>query len=114
MAAFLLAAPASAQVDRPEYVRALAAGYKASFLCSGIFNAGQTEEQVARDDLERTYSELEPLLPGLEAKIDREAMTVSVAFSDKLPPRVAAWRPQLGCAQLPIGASAISARLLPR
>ncbi|HEX8223124.1 MAG TPA: serine hydrolase [Allosphingosinicella sp.] len=114
IAALLLAAPASAQVDRPEYARALAAGYKASFLCSDLFNAGQSEEQVARDDLKRTYAEIEPLMAALEARIDREAKTVSVAFSDRLPPRVAAWRPHLGCAQLPIGASAETVRLLPR
>ncbi|HEU0133814.1 MAG TPA: serine hydrolase [Allosphingosinicella sp.] len=114
IAALLLAGPASAQVDRPEYVRALAAGYKAAFLCSDLFSAGQSEEQVAKDDLERIYPELEPLIPGLEAKIDRAAKTVSVAFSDKLPPRIAAWRPHLGCAQLPIGASADTVRLLPR
>jgi CubicO group peptidase (beta-lactamase class C family) len=113
-AAFLIAAPAAAQVDRPEYLNALAAGYKASFLCSDIFNAGQSEAQVARDDLERIYPELEPLIPGLEAKVDRAARTVSVAFSDKLPPRIAAWRPHLGCAQLPIGAKADTVRLLPR
>ncbi|HEX8621180.1 MAG TPA: serine hydrolase [Allosphingosinicella sp.] len=112
--ALLLAAPASAQVDRPEYVRALAAGYKAAFLCSDLFNAGQSEDQVARDDLKRIYPELEPLIPGLETKIDRTAKTVSVTFSDKLPPRIAAWRPHLGCAQLPIGAGADSVRLLPR
>jgi CubicO group peptidase (beta-lactamase class C family) len=114
LAASLLAAPAGAQVDRPEYVRALAAGYNASFLCSALFNAGPTEAPVAKDDLERIYPELEPLIPGLEAKIDRESKIVSVAFSDKLPPRIAAWRPQLGCAQLPIGAGAESVRLLPR
>jgi CubicO group peptidase (beta-lactamase class C family) len=114
LAALLLTAPASAQVDRPEYVRALAAGYKASFLCSDIFNAGQTEEQVARDDLKRIYPELEPLIPGLQATIDREAKTVRVAFSEALPPRIAAWRPHLGCAQLPIGAGAEAVRLLPR
>lgn len=112
--ALLLAVPASAQVDRPEYVRALAAGYKASFLCSDIFNAGQSEEQVAKDDLQRIYPELEPIIPKLAATIDREGKTVSVAFSDDLPPRIAAWRPQLGCAQLPIGAGPDSVRLLPR
>ena len=114
IAALLLAAPASAQVDRPEYVRALAAGYKASFLCSDLFNAGQSEAQVAKDDLKRIYPELEPIIPGLDARIDRQAKTVSVAFSDRLPPRIAAWRPHLGCAQLPIGAGADVVRLLPR
>ena len=107
----LLAAPAAAQ-DR--YTRALAAGYKASFLCSGLFNAGQTPEQVVADDLERIYPELEPIVPTLDAAIDREAKTVSVAFDDALPPRIAAWRPHLGCAQLPIGAAADAARHLPR
>jgi CubicO group peptidase (beta-lactamase class C family) len=114
IAALLLAAPASAQVDRPEYVRALAAGYKASFLCSDIFNAGMSEAQVEADDLRRTYSELEPLMPKLGATIDREAKTVSVLFDDKLPPRIAAWRPHLGCSQLPIGATADAAGRLPR
>jgi CubicO group peptidase (beta-lactamase class C family) len=114
VAALLLAAPASAQFDRPEYVRALAAGYKAAFLCSDIFNAGQTEAQIEADDLQRIYPELEPLIPKLEATIDREAKTVSVGFSDKLPPRIAAWRPNLGCAQLPIGAGPDSVHLLPR
>ena len=113
-AALLSAAPAAAQQNRPEYLRALAAGYKASFLCSDLFNAGQTVEQVEADDLQRTYSELEPLMPAMKAEIDRAAKTVSVAFDDKLPPRVAAWRPHLGCAQLPIGASADAVKLLPR
>lgn len=71
-------------------------------------------EQVERDDLQRTYASLEPLFPELKANIDREARTVSVAFDETLPPRVAAWRPHLGCAQLPIGADPASASLLPR
>ena len=114
LAAALLAAPAAAQQNRPEYLRALAAGYKAAFLCSDIFNAGQTEAQVEADDLQRTYPELEPLMPALKAVVDRSAKTVSVAFDDKLPPRIAAWRPHLGCAQLPIGAGAEAVKLLPR
>jgi CubicO group peptidase (beta-lactamase class C family) len=114
LSALLLAAPAAAQQNRPEYLRALAAGYKASFLCSDLFNAGQTVEQVEADDLQRTYAELEPLMPAMKAEIDRTAKTVSVAFDDKLPPRIAAWRPHLGCAQLPIGAGAEAVKLLPR
>ncbi|HEY7810631.1 MAG TPA: serine hydrolase [Allosphingosinicella sp.] len=114
LAAALLAAPAAAQQNRPEYLKALAAGYKAAFLCSDLFNAGQSEAQVEADDLQRTYPEIEPLMSGLKAVVDREAKTVSVAFDDKLPPRIAAWRPHLGCAQLPIGASAEAVKLLPR
>jgi CubicO group peptidase (beta-lactamase class C family) len=114
VAAVLLAGPASAQGDRAEYVRALAAGYKAAFLCSDLFNAGQTEAQVEADDLRRVYPEIEPLLPKLKAVVDRETKTVSVAFDERLPPRIAAWRPHLGCAQLPIGAAPDAVRLLPR
>jgi len=54
MLATLLASPAGAQ-DQGRYTRALAAGYKASFLCSDIFNAGQSEAVIARDDLQRIY-----------------------------------------------------------
>ena len=36
-----IATAASAQEDA--HTRALAAGYKAAFLCSGIFNAGRPE-----------------------------------------------------------------------
>jgi hypothetical protein len=37
-----------------------------------------------------------------------------VAFDPKLPPRIAAWRPLLGCAQLPIGADPATMAILPR
>lgn len=110
----VLAAPAAAQVESTRYVRALAAGYKAAFLCSDIFNAGMTEAQVEADDLKRNYPEYVPIMAGLEAKVDRAARTVSVAFDETLPPRIAVWRPHLGCAQLPIGAGMEVARFVPR
>jgi CubicO group peptidase (beta-lactamase class C family) len=116
-AALLLAAPiapAAAQQSSPPYVRALAAGYKAAFLCSGILNGGQSEEQVERDDLKRTYAEIEPIMPTLDATIDWQAKAVTVPFDPALPPRIAAWRPHLGCTNLPIGAAPEAARLLPR
>jgi CubicO group peptidase (beta-lactamase class C family) len=112
--AALLAVPAAAQVDSPRYVRALAAGYKASFLCSDIFNAGMTEAQVEADDLKRTYAELMPIMAELEATVARQARMVSVGYDAKLPPRIAVWRPHLGCAQLPIGAAPEAARFVPR
>ena len=111
--AIALAAPAVGQ-DQARYQRALAAGYKASFLCSDMFNGGMSEAQVEQDDLQRTYPELVPLMAGMKAGIDRQARTVSVAFDDAMPPRVAAWRPFLGCAQLPIGAPAGTASALPQ
>jgi CubicO group peptidase (beta-lactamase class C family) len=108
-----LSAPAAGQ-DQARYQRALAAGYKASFLCSDIFNAGMSEAQVERDDLQRTYPELLPLMGAMKASIDRQAKIVSVPWDEAMPPRVAAWRPYLGCAQLPIGAPAGTAAALPQ
>jgi len=108
----LAALPAQAADD--PHARALAAGYKAAFLCSGIFNAGQTEAQVAADDLEGIYPDYQAIVRTLTATVDRSAKTVSVPFDDKLPPRIAAWRPSLGCSQLPIGAPASLAAKLPQ
>ena len=107
-----VATAASAQED--PHVRALSAGYKAAFLCSGIFNAGRPEAEIAADDLEGIYPDYQALVRTLPAVVDREKMTVSVAFDPKLPPRVAAWRPNLGCAQLPIGADPAGVSKLPR
>jgi CubicO group peptidase (beta-lactamase class C family) len=39
---------------------------------------------------------------------------VSVPFDDKLPARIAAWRPLLGCTQLPIGAPVSAVAKLPQ
>lgn len=109
-----ISAAASGHAQEDAHRRALAAGYKAAFLCSGRWNAGQDEASIARDDLDGIYPEIQPLLPGLAAQIDESARTVSVRFSDQLPPRIAVWRPLLGCAQLPIGAPPAAARVLPR
>jgi CubicO group peptidase (beta-lactamase class C family) len=114
LAVALTAAAGGAAAQEDAHVRALSAGYKAAFLCSGIFNAGQTEAQVAADDLEGIYPDYQQLVRALPATVDRQAKTVSVAFDPKLPPRVAAWRPVLGCAQLPIGAQPQTASRLPQ
>ncbi len=104
LAILALVTPAAAQDRADPHRRMLAAGYKAAFLCSGIFNAGQSEAVIERDELNRTYPELEPIFPELKATIDREKLKVSVPFAPDLPPRVAVWRPHLGCTQLPVGA----------
>lgn len=116
LAAIVLAtlpAGASAQADRPAYVRAIAAGYKASFVCSNLFNGGLTQAQTEADDLKGTYAALNPLFATLEARIDRDERTVSVPYDPAMPPRIAIWRPALGCVQLPIGATIESAGALP-
>ncbi len=105
VAAFLtLATPAHAAEPTP-YQRALAAGYKAAFLCSGIFNAGRTQAQIEALELTGIYPEYQALVSQLPARIDRQRRTVSVTFDGSLPPRHAEWRDELGCRTLPIGAS---------
>lgn len=114
LALLVLSAPAMA-AEPSQRTLALTAGYKAAFLCSGIFTAGQTEAQVIADDLTGIYPDYQPHIAALPAVIDRENRTVSVSFDAKLPPRIAAWRPLLGCAQLPIGGTdtAVIPRLTP-
>lgn len=106
-------APATSQ-ESARHLRALVAGYKASFLCSGVFTAGQTEAQVEQDDLARIYPEYRELIAKLPARVDRQAKSVAVSFADDMPPRIAAWRPHLGCTQLPIGADSAAIERLPR
>ena len=113
-ATVLLPTVAAAQEDRPAYVRALAAGYKAGFVCSNLFNGGLGEAQTEADDLRGTYENLNPLFATLKARVDRDRRTVSVAYDPAMPPRIAVWRPLLGCAQLPIGATPDAAAALPR
>lgn len=99
-----LAAPASAQADDPRHLRALAAGYKAQFLCSGLWNGGKSAEHIARDELTGIYPHIADIVPTLEAEVDEQADQVRVRFADDMPPRIAQWRSGLGCAALPIGA----------
>ncbi len=113
VAAVLAVAANGARAADDPHTRALAAGYKAAFLCSGVFNAGRSEAEIAADDLEGIYPEYQALVRTLPATVDRNAKTVSVAFDPTLPPRIAAWRPHLGCAQLPIGAGPDGVTKLP-
>lgn len=100
----LIASPVSAQVPTA-YDRAIAAGYKAAMLCSGVFIAGRSEAQIAADELNGIYPEYDAIVPGLDAQVDAETATVTVAFDISLPPRRATWRPGLGCTTQPIGAT---------
>jgi CubicO group peptidase (beta-lactamase class C family) len=112
LALAVLAAPAAAAED--PHRLALAAGYKAAFLCSGRWNAGQDDASITRDDLTGIYPDYQPLVGGLKAEVDEAARTVSVKFADNMPPRIAMWRPLLGCAQLPPGAGAAVLAAVPR
>lgn len=110
----LVAGPAAGQGQPDRHTLSLAAGYKAAFLCSNLFNAGIEPEQAAADDLSRIYPELRAPVAELPAEIDRARRLVSVTYAEDMPPRVAVWRPHLGCAQLPPGAGPAAADLPPR
>ncbi len=106
----VVCAPAMGQDDEAlEYTRqqlSHAAGYKAAFTCSAHFNAGRTVDQINAHELSRIYPDFRgPMATLPAAVIDEEAKTVSVTWIDDFPPRIAQWRPYLGCFQLPPGAS---------
>lgn len=111
LATALLSAPLRAQSpqsvrasDHNNYARAVAAGYKAAFLCGGVFNAGRTEQSVEALDLRGIYPEYDAIVPALTARIDRRGGTVSVPFAHDMPPRHATWQRGRGCTLAPIGA----------
>lgn len=111
----LYASAAAAQQKAPgPYERAIAAGYKALTLCSGLFNAGRTEAQMSALELKGIYPEYDAIVPTLTANVDAPHKIVSVAFDNAQAPRIAAWRPNLGCTQLPIGATIDAVAMLPR
>jgi CubicO group peptidase (beta-lactamase class C family) len=111
LATVLLATPVAAQspaavreADANGYARAIAAGYKASFLCGGVFLAGRAERDIEALELRGIYPEYDRIVPTLPARVDRRSATVTVSFSPHLPPRRATWRAGEGCTLAPIGA----------
>ncbi|MFN7399271.1 MAG: serine hydrolase domain-containing protein, partial [Sandaracinobacter sp.] len=117
----LIVAPAVAQTAAPQTAAtstkpdqrtlALAAGWKALFLCSGTFLAGMNESDIAANDLEGGYPELQPHIAALPATISNSARTVSVGFDPALAPRVARYSQGQGCTLLPVGAD--QAKVMP-
>ena len=101
------AVPAAAQAPKPnaELNRAWAAGYRAAFVCSSLWNgAGKPVEAIERDELTGIYPEIEADVRTLKADVDDKAKRVSVRYRDDMPPRVAQWSGREGCVTLPIGA----------
>lgn len=102
--ALMAATPALAQQKEPTtYDRAIAAGYKALMLCSGIFNAGRTQQQIEALELTGIYPEYDAIVPTLTAAVNTTRKNVEVPFDAKLPPRMAQWTPWAGCHIAPIG-----------
>lgn len=100
--------------DTLAHKQALVAGYKAAFTCSALFNANKPLKSINDQELSRIYPDFRKILESLpDAIIDPMYATVSVTYSDTMPPRISIWRPQLGCAQMPIGADINFASSLP-
>lgn len=115
--ALLASAPLAAQSTTQEelqarYDRALAAGYKALFLCSAIANAERngatrTPESVEAWELAGIQAPLDDMIGQLPFRIERdgsgELRIVSVQWADDASPRMAVHDSRMGCSQLPIG-----------
>jgi hypothetical protein len=84
------------------------AATRAVALCSGLWSGGRSVEQinVDNDGLGGTES--------MKTDIDYLRKIVSIRYSDVMPPRIVAWRPVLGCVQLPIGATDDALRFVPQ
>lgn len=85
------------------YDRALAAGYKAQFICSGLWNGGKTIEHIKADELTGIYSRIAAIVPILNEEVDEAERQVRVRFADDAPPRIAIWNRKTGCTSMPIG-----------
>ena len=97
----------AAAADAPGY---LVAGYKALFTCSATFLAHRTPEQIKEFELTGIYGDYAPVMAKLPAaQVDMKANTVSVAYDDAQPPRIAKLNGALGCALLPPTAPATTA-----
>lgn len=87
--------------------RAWAAGYRAAFTCSALWNgAGKPLDAIERDELTGIYPEIEAGVRALKADIDEKARIVRVRYRDDMPPRIAIWDRGEGCVTLPIGSTA--------
>lgn len=101
------AAPVAAQAPKPEAElhRAWAAGYRAAFVCSSLWNgAGKPLDAIERDELTGIYPEIEADVRALKADVDEKTKTVGVQYRVDMPPRFAVWTGREGCVTLPIGA----------
>lgn len=100
------ALPAQAADPNAEINRAWAAGYRAAFTCSALWNgAGKPLDAIERDELTGIYPEIEADVRALKADIDEKTKIVSVKYRNDMPPRIAMWDRGEGCVTLPIGAS---------
>jgi len=101
-----VALPAHAAEANADLNRAWAAGYRAAFTCSSLWNgAGKPLDAIERDELTGIYPEIEADVRALKAEIDDKGKRVTVRYRDDMPPRIAEWDSRAGCVTLPIGAA---------
>lgn len=118
LATLPLATPAAAQSAQERldsrYDRALAAGYKALFLCSAIANAERngatrTPESVHEWELTGIQAPLDNIVRDMPYEILRgsagQISQVRVEWAEEMPDRVAINVPDNGCSTIPIGTS---------
>lgn len=117
LTSFAIPTAASAQTAQEQldekYNLALAAGYKAMFLCSAIGNAEsggavRSEQSVAKWELAGIQAPLDSLIGDLQHSLvrfesDGSLNYVTVDWADDMPPRVARHDEGLGCYNMPIG-----------
>jgi CubicO group peptidase (beta-lactamase class C family) len=89
------------------HLAAQAAGYRALHYCSGIFTAGLPDKLLEESMSARAARDA-------RTEVDRDHKVVSVYYASDMEPRRAAWRPGLGCTELPIGATLDLVARLPR
>lgn len=115
-ASLVLTSPASAQSAQERlderYNLALAAGYKALFLCGAIANGerngvSRMPESVHDWELTGVYPAIDPIVRDLDYRILRDAAGnvahVEVDWTDDMPPRFAEAGRDTGCRLAPIG-----------
>src|SRR5512143_160494 len=84
------------------------AATRAVALCSGLWNGGRSVAQINSDNGGLGGTE------SMKTDIDYSRKIVAIRYSDVTPPRIVAWRPVLGCVQLPIGAKEEALRSVPQ
>ncbi|EAQ30564.1 Beta-lactamase class C family protein [Erythrobacter sp. NAP1] len=110
-----LSSPAIAQSAQERldarYDRALAAGYKALFLCSAIanaelFGAQRSEQSVTEYELTGIYPTLDPIIRDMPAFFERGGDGVIdyvlVEWTDDAAARIAVHKPDRGCSVQPM------------
>lgn len=86
------------------------AGLKAGMTCSATFVAGRALSDILVDEL----GGLPPAAAATEEPVvDRATRSVRVGYAPDQPPRLAVYRPGLGCTTLAAGATLEDARALP-